>query len=540
MRHVSASNLRASGSRRTPKSQGTVISAVIARAMLLAMVLLGPLHVVSAQDAETFPFLESGTRVYDETGSSLNPEQVAEIEGQLRQLDAIDANTIVLVRALDATPEETLDQVEALQQAWVAETGANQDTAVAILINRNPDDPNDARAGIYVGRTFNDGNVPRDEQEAIVTDALIPPLRDGDVFGSLMAGLNRLETSIIEGPPQSAFEEWASGAADSWLPWTGVGAAIAGLGASLAVFRTRQKITTPEPQPTTTRPGTLPSALAGALATGGPQVSAVPAIILDLATRSALAIEPESEGGLMSKPTIQVRLIDPGPVRDDAEATLWTQMEKRARNGVVSSKELAKVAQDSGPVRKAIKQQMHEAGWLDTDAPARRAILVAISTVAAILAIFGVIVAVAAGEWWPVVGIVPLVALAVTAIVFFGTYPTLTPRGQEAALPWRAYREGLKRAAKDKSVDMDLNEVLVDAVALNLGSDMNDRLKAASEAGEALRVFTTPPGAGHDMVVFPWWIAFSSSISTTSGASAAGSTTSGGGAGGGGGAAGST
>lgn len=516
-----------------------------ARAMLLglvALVLAGLVPVVAsqAQDATAFPNLEAGTRVYDETGSSLTTAQTAEIEQQLLDLEGVGANVIVMVRALDATPEETLDQVEALQQAWVAETGANQDNAVAILINRNPDDPNDARAGIYVGSTFDDGNVPRDEQEAIVADALIPPLRDGDVFGSLMASLERLETSIVEGPPRSAFEKWASGAATSWVPWAGLVAALAGLGASLGIFRTRELITNPEQRPTTTRPDSLAPALAGALATGGPQASAVPAIILDLATRNALAIEPESEGGLMSKPTIQARLIDPGPLRDDIEMTLWSQMEQRAENGVVSSKELAKVAQDSSAVRKAIDERMREEGWLNPDAQARRVLLIVIAIVAALLAGGSVIVAVAAEDWLPVIGIVPLVALSILGVVFASLYPTLTPAGQERARPWKAYRDGLKAAAKDDAVTLDLNEVLPDSIAMNLGSAMDKRLKAANEAGEALLAFTNPQGTQH-AAMFPFWIAYSHTVSTSSGTgSGTTSVASGGGAGGGGGAAGST
>ena len=518
------------------RSRSSLVTVILT---LLLVVLAGLVPAAGLAQNDAFPDLDANTRVYDETGSSLTAEQVAEIEAQLRSLEAVGANVIVMVRALDATPEETLAQVEALQQAWVAETGANQDTAVAILINRNPDDPSDARAGIYVGSTFDDGNVPRGEQEAIVTDALIPPLREGDVFGSLMAGLTRLETSIVEGPPQNAFERWSSRVADSWLPWAGAGAALAGLAVTATVFRGRQRITAAEPPPTTVRPGTLPPALAGALATGGPQASAVPAIILDLATRDALAIEPESEGGLMSKPTVQVRLLDRTLVRDEIERPVWDRLERHAENGVVSSKNLAKVAQDSKPVREAIRRQLLAEGWLDPDAPGRRAILAGVSGIATILAIFCTIVAVAAGEWLPVIAIVPLVAVAVTAIVCFSAYPTLTPRGQEAALPWKAYRAGMKRAAKDTRVAMDLNEVLVDAIAMNLGSDMNDRLKAANEAGEALRAFTSPQGAYQSGTVFPFWIAFSSSVATTSGSSTT-SVASGGGAGGGGGAAGST
>jgi uncharacterized membrane protein YgcG len=505
--------------------------------VLIVVAAPSPSAMGQAQD-DTFPNLEAGTRVYDETGSSLTAEQVAEIDQQLRDLEAVDANVIVMVRALDATPAETLDQVEALQQAWVAETGANQDNAVAILINRNPDDPHDARAGIYVGSTFDDGNVPRGEQEAIVTDALIPPLRDGDVFGSLMSALDRLETSIVEGPPRSALETWVSGAASSWVPWVGLVAALAGIGASLGIFRTRRQIAAPEQRPTLTRPGTLPPALAGALAIGAPQASAIPAIILDLATRRALAIEPESEGGFFSRPKIQIRLVDRGPLQDDIETTLWNQLEQRAKDGVVSSTELAKVAQDSKPVREALRERMLEAAWLDPNAKTRRTRLLAIAIGASMLTMGSVIVAVAASDWLPGIGIVPLVVLSTMAIMFASLYPRLTLQGQDEARPWKAYREGLKAAAKDKAVTLDLNEVLPDSIAMNLGAAMNDRLKAANEAGEALLAFTAPSGSQH-AAVFPWWIAYSNSVATSSGSSSS-SVASGGGAGGGGGAAGST
>lgn len=501
--------------------------------------LLSPL--ATAQVADSDPELETGRRVYDETGSSLTPEQTANLEQQLSGLEAVDADVIVVVRALDASPEETLEQVEALQQAWAAETGRDQDNAVAILINRNPEDSNDARAGIYVGSAFDDGNVPRDEQEAIVSEALIPPLRDGDVYGSLVAGLDRLESSIRFGPPQSAFEEWATDAAGSWLVWASLGTAVAGLAGSLALFRHRQTTPLPSQQPTTTRPGHLTPALAGALATGGPQASAVPATILDLASRGALGLEPESEGGTFSKPKIQVRLVDREPVRDDVEVVLWSELEQQAEDGVVSSKALAKVAHDSKAVRETIKRQMLSEGWLDAGADGRKAGLVVIAIVALLLGIFSFVVAAIGEQWLPVMGIVALAALGVTALILYSRYSGLSRTGQEAAVTWKAYREGLKRAAKDDAVALDLNAVLADAVAMNLGSAMDKRLKAANEAGEALRAFTSPTDPNQAFAqgaYFPWWIAFSSSVSTSSGAST--SVVSSGGSGGGGGAAGST
>lgn len=313
-------------------------------ALLVVMLLpSGSLAMSAAQAPTAFPDLDAGQRVYDETGSSLTPEQIADLQRQIEGLRAIGADVIVYVRGFDASPDDTLDQVKALQQAWVATSGADQDTAVAILINRNPDDPNDARAGIFVGSTYDDGNVPRGEQRHIVDDALIPPLRDGDVYGSLTAGLSRLEDDIRNGPPpkaRNAFERWSSDAAGSWLPWAGVGLAVAGLGAAWAAFSKRQTVERPAPVPTTDRPGTIAPALAGALTAGSPQASAASATLLDLATRGALEIEPEGEGGVFSRPKVQVRLVDGGLVSDDVEDVVWQQLESRAENGVVSSDDL--------------------------------------------------------------------------------------------------------------------------------------------------------------------------------------------------------
>src|SRR5215203_4680974 len=61
-----------------------------------------------AQEGDAFPLLEPGRRVYDETTTSLTPDQVADLEQRLNDLGAIGADAIVYVRAVDATPDETL------------------------------------------------------------------------------------------------------------------------------------------------------------------------------------------------------------------------------------------------------------------------------------------------------------------------------------------------------------------------------------------------------------------------------------------------
>lgn len=499
--------------------------------------------IASAQDSTSYPELNPEQRVYDQTGSSLTEEQAAELDAQLNVLLGNGADVIVLVRALDATPQETLDQAEALQQSWVATSGTNQDNAVAILINRNPNDSNDARAGIFVGSTYNDGNVPEGEQRAIVEESLIPPLRDGDAFASFSAALDRLDSSIRNGPPRSAFDKWSSDAGSSWLPWAGLVAAIPAAGAAAATFRRRQTTTRPAMPPTIDRPGDLEPAISGALVLVGSQPSAIPATLLSLAERGALAIEPESEGGTFTKPKVRVRLLNEALTSSDIDRALWRALADRSEDGIVASKNLQKIAGSTSLLAPLIKRSMIEAGWTNDAAAKPRAWLVLIGLLAAGLGIFGVVVAASGGGWGMLLGIVALFGVALAAFTMATIYSPLTREGQEAALPWKAYRDGLKRAAKDRTIAFDLDRVFVDAVALNLGHDFDARLQEATEEGVMLRAFRDQQGQSTTMssgVMFPYWIAYSSVFTSSSGSAAGSSTVSGGGAGGGGGSAGST
>ena len=514
------------------------IALLAASWMIIALVLP---FAVQGQDTAAFPTLNPDQPVIDETGNSLTSDQLANLELQIDQLAATGAEVVVLVRNLDATPNETLDQVEALQQAWVAASGSNQDTTIAVLINRNPDDPHDARAGIFVGRTYNEGNIPEDEQRDIVSDVLIPPLRSGDVYGSFSDTLTRLESDILHGPPQSAFEEWSSSAATSWLPWVGGGlAAIAAAGGYL-LFGRRQTIDQSPLPPTTTRPEPMMPALAGALVAGSPQSSAFPATLLDLAGRGALQIEPESQGGTFSKPTIRVRLRDDALLHTPEEGIVWAALVKRADVGVVSSKNLPRAATDANSnLSKHLTSTMRDRGWLDATGSGARSGIMIIAIVAVIAAV-GLFIVSAVGEAWQ--GIVAAGVLLVAGIggfILFGNFSSLSRAGQVAALPWKAYRDGLKEAAKTETLPLDLDDILADAVAFNLGSSLDKRMKTAVDQGVYFRAFSAATtGSTGYAPIFPWWIAYNSSIATASG-SGSSSVVSGGGAGGGGGAAGST
>jgi uncharacterized protein (TIGR04222 family) len=363
------------------------------------------------------------------------------------------------------------------------------------------------------------------------------------VHGSLTAALDRLGSSIRFGPPVSDFDRFAAGAATSWLPWTSIGLAAVGLAVALVLYGRRSRADRRAPEPTTHRPGDLAPALAGALVAGGPPPHVVPAVLLDLAGRGALAIEAESEGGVVSSPKVRVRLVDKRAVRDGVERAVWDRLAEKARDGVVASKDLTLIAGGSGHVRDAVRAQMRERDWIDPRATGARAAFAVVAVVGLVAGVFALVLTATGGGPLPAwIGVVALIGAAVTAFVFLIGYPGLTPAGLEAAAPWSAYREGLKRAAKDRDARLDLDTALPDAVAMGLGDALSDRMKAAAEAGVPLRAFTASTAAGSaQLASFPWWIAFSSSTASTSSASStASSTVSGGGAGGGGGAAGST
>lgn len=507
---------------------------VAAAAALLCLLIAAPAAL--AQETDEFPGLVPDVRVYDETGTSLSPAQRSDLQARLDELRVTGADTVVLVRALDASSDDTFEQVEALQQAWVARTGTAEDTAVAILVNRNPDDPRDARAGVFVGRTFDDGNVPQDEQEAIVEDALIPPLRDGDVHASLLSGVGRLSDSIRNGPPVSASEQWAASASRTWLPPAALVAAVAALLGALVLFRGRRTTDRRPAGPTTSRPGVLPPALVGALVAGRPPASPTPAVLLDLATRGAVDIEPESDGGTFSSPKVQIRLCDEGLVRDDIDGAVWRGLVDGADGGVVDSTALAKVVGDPSAVRTALRDRLIAEGWLDARAWVPQAWIGGIATLGWMLLVAGIVIGAIGDAPWPAwVAMGGLAVAAVVATVLAAGYPNLSTAGQDAAIPWTAYRDGLKAAAKDEHTALDLDAVLPDAVALDLGSALGDRMKAATDSGQVMRAFRAAGGSAQ-LSTYPWWIAFTSSTSPSGG----GTTVSGGGAGGGGGAAGST
>lgn len=506
-------------------------------ALALLLAVLGGWLVVTgtgtatAAGGDDLPQLTADRRVYDQSGRSLSADQTTALQRRLVTLRSrYGADVVVLVRDLDATPEETFDQVEELQQAWVRATGTEQDTAGAILVNREPGTDDEARAGLFVGSTYDDGDIPRREQEDLVAETLIPPLRDGDVDAGLNDSIDRISRDIRLGPPQRAT------VAPS-LAWTLVGLILLGYAAMLTVFALRPRRRAPLPGPTTRRPDdSLPPAVGAALTEQVSGWYATPATILALATHRALLLEAvPGPPGSTKKERTRVRLLDASAARDDVQRTVWRQLERHSEDGVVEDRGLRKVAASPRHVRKAVRAELRRHGWRGRHVVLARVVLATVFVCSSVLAIVCLALASETGAplvWVAMVLASPLALGGAATPVF---YPALSAEGRDLGQGWRAYRSGLAQADASSVAEMGVDTVLPDIVALGIPATALLDEVADRETGAVLAALApATPGA------VSGWASFHRTFAHSGSSGGGGGGFSGGGAGGGGGAAGST
>ena len=111
-------------------------------------------------------------------------------------------------------------------------------------------------------------------------------------------------------------------------------------------------------------------------------------------------------------------------------------------------------------------------------------------------------------------------------------YPDTSERGERIAAPWRAYRAGLKRAARQADPALDLDAALPDAVAFGMAASLNRHLKAASGAGYVPSWFARR-AAGGPGGFYPVWVIFHGSVGSSAGGGSGGGAAAGGGGAGG-------
>ena len=156
--------------------------------MALALVLAAPLRAQAP-----LPKLES--RVTDLTGT-LTAGQQSALEDKLRQFEARKGSQIALLIVPTTQPEDIAQFGIRLADAWKIGRDKIDDGAILIVAK------DDRTLRIEVGRGL-EGALPDATASRIVNDTIAPLFRQGDFYGGVNAGLDRM-IRVIDGEPLPA------------------------------------------------------------------------------------------------------------------------------------------------------------------------------------------------------------------------------------------------------------------------------------------------------------------------------------------------
>jgi uncharacterized protein len=158
----------------------------------IRLILLMLAFAVLPVSAADIPVPALARRVTDLTGT-LTSDQRAGLESRLAALEA-EKGSQIAVLLVPTTGEETVEQY-AIRVAETWKLGRKGiDDGVLVLLAKQ-----DRAARIEVGRGL-EGVIPDAIANRIVEDAMIPFFRQGDFYGGLSAGLDRI-AALIRGEP---------------------------------------------------------------------------------------------------------------------------------------------------------------------------------------------------------------------------------------------------------------------------------------------------------------------------------------------------
>jgi uncharacterized protein len=166
------------------------------RQIAALLLFIGSLFAISwSNAAEPQPVPPLKARVNDLT-AALTPEQAAQLESQLAAFEARKGSQIVVLMVPTAAPE-TIEQFSMrVAEAWKPGR-KGVDDGIIVLIARD-----DRQLRIEVGYGL-EGAVNDATARRIISEIMVPRLRDNDFFGALQAGLAQL-MRVIDGEPLPA------------------------------------------------------------------------------------------------------------------------------------------------------------------------------------------------------------------------------------------------------------------------------------------------------------------------------------------------
>jgi uncharacterized membrane protein YgcG len=501
---------------------------LVVAAAFIALALLTSCGAASANAPGSFGAVVRGQHIYDRA-HVLTSTQIATLEQRATRVVQAGAPIIVYLRARDASYDQTLQDARDLMNQWDVESRVGAHDGVVFFFNLNPNDLRHGEAALYAGaKHYDGGHLPQQELQRIYDDTMAPRLRTGDIFGGISAGLDAAAHSLTYGPPPpSAIQQVTSFIAGfplnifAWLVVVAIG----------WQYRrgTRLRRANPPLPPRFSPPGNLAPAIAGSLVLGRVTHEQVQAVVLGLAQKDGLVIEP------VGRRDIQLRVLDRPADLNAWEAQVWQVLSTAAGpDGLIEHRHLSRLANKWGPAVKALRADLLARGWYDVSNTGRRLPLYLLGASALMLGVAGFVLAGVGQQRWGFLGAAVLCLAGVLGLAIGAVMPETSMEGEREATPWRAYQAGLKALKRRTDVVVELDVALPYAVALGMAGRLKTRLKQASVEGYV------PAWFGHGLEdrwgsegFYPYWVVFGHSVAAPPSSGAAGGAAAGGGGAGG-------
>lgn len=199
-------------------------------------------------------------------------------------------------------------------------------------------------------------------------------------------------------------------------------------------------------------PEELSPALSGAVMFGQPAMPQAFAVLLDLARRGALRLEPENTGRRWSSPRLKISRGNPGVVLEPWEQVVFDTVFERANadGGVDWRRAVSALGRRNRAFTESVQEGLVRRGSFDRAGVEgrrvmkRRLLTLLIPDVAAVVAGLLLLDTLGPAAFIPVIAIAVVIFAAAIATT---TFPLRTRRGAEAARAWKGFARYLKEAA---------------------------------------------------------------------------------------------
>jgi uncharacterized membrane protein YgcG len=330
--------------------------------------------------ALTLPPAEPGRYVYD-LAEAWQPAAIEKAQLEIANVRARTGTEIAVVSWPSGLSRVNLDTARAdaltIMNTWgVGQKGI--DDGLVILFDLDTTLQH-GQIYLYGGRGFLASYLSQADLQAVVNDAMLPPAKNGDLDGALLAGLALVDRAVVPGGNPHRGQQDAANLAEVELLVTAAAVALGAFGLTwwwrgrdARIPLIDDSVLLPSPPPE------LTPALATVLANDGVDDQAFTAALVDLGHRGLLTFRQED----LSAKHPRVDLVVPPTPLDDAscvearrrplgepEADLAASVASQSVSGLISSDRLRKgIGQKLKSVfKKDLGKAALASGWFRTD-----------------------------------------------------------------------------------------------------------------------------------------------------------------------------